>query len=153
MDRKSNGQAIDSNQANDTIETKSLGCAQVLNGSYTVGNTSADFASLTDAFTILNTCGVSGPVVLNMLRTYSGLTINKSFVGCSQTNTLTITSSTGRASDVVFQSTTNALALGIQAILFSKILLLMQLPEHELFNLIMLAKISKSILVLLKQIL
>ncbi|MGI6291234.1 MAG: right-handed parallel beta-helix repeat-containing protein [Bacteroidales bacterium] len=108
-----NGQAIDSNQANDTIETKSLGCAQVLNGSYTVGNTSADFASLTDAFTILNTCGVSGPVVLNMLPgTYSGLTINKSFVGCSQTNTLTITSSTGRASDVVFQSTTNALALG-----------------------------------------
>ncbi len=108
-----NGQVVDNNQANDTIETTSLGCAQVLNGNYTVGSASADFTSLADAFTILNTCGVSGPVVLNILPgTYGNFTISNPFVGCSQTNTLTITSSTGRASDVVFQSTSAVLGLG-----------------------------------------
>ncbi|NLE64144.1 MAG: hypothetical protein GX612_09970, partial [Bacteroidales bacterium] len=101
-----NGQSMDNNQANDTIETTSLGCAQVLNGTYSVGSAGADFASLNDAFNVLTTCGVSGPVVLQMLPgTYPSFSINQSFVGCNQTNTVTITSSTGIASDVVFQST------------------------------------------------
>lgn len=100
-----NGQAMDDNQANDTIETTSLGCNQVLNGTYLVGSSSADFQTLNDAFQVLTSCGVSGPVVLQMLPgTYNGFSINQSFIGCNQSHTVTITSSTGIASDVVFQS-------------------------------------------------
>lgn len=108
-----NGLGNDNNQANDTIDVNSLGCAQVLNGSYTVGSSSADFVTLSDAFDVLNTCGVSGPVVLNVLPgNYGALTINQSFVGSSPINTVTITSSTGIASDVIFQSTGVALTIG-----------------------------------------
>ena len=108
-----NGLSSDNNQANDTIDITSLGCNQVLNGNYTVGSSSADFNSLTDVFNVLNTCGVSGPVTLKMLSgTYGNLTINQPFIGCSKINTVTITSSTGNASDVIFQSNGTTLNLG-----------------------------------------
>ncbi len=108
-----NGLTKDDNQANDTIDITSLGCTFVLNGSYTVGDSASDFGSLTEVFNILNTCGVSGPVTLQLRPgTYGNLTINRSFVNSSNINTVTITSATGRASDVVFQSTGNVVTLG-----------------------------------------
>ena len=47
--------------------------AQPLNGTYTVGGTTPNYATLTDAVNALTTNGVSGPVIFSLRNgTYSG---------------------------------------------------------------------------------
>ena len=76
---------------NDTVITDEFICNGKLAGSYTVGGTTPDFATMEDAITALTSCGVSAPVTLK-LRSASlkGLTISGSVPGASSTNTITV---------------------------------------------------------------
>lgn len=91
----------DANVKNDTLYFNFRACDSLYHGSYTVGETNADFASLEDAFLKIRTCGVDGPMVLNIQKgTYKPITMSE-IPGVSAANSITITSATGSASDVV----------------------------------------------------
>ncbi len=77
-------------------------CVTQLNGSYTVGGPSSDFATLDSAMSVLVGCGVTGPVTLNLqggTHTISGQSVG-SIIGGSSTNTVTI-SGGGVATDTI----------------------------------------------------
>tara|TARA_R110002050_G_scaffold25168_2_gene67202 strand:- start:515 stop:7468 length:6954 start_codon:yes stop_codon:yes gene_type:complete len=77
-------------------------CASALSGTYTIGGTSANFATFEEAAQALNVCGVSGPVTLNVQPNASGTPYTGSFhllgvpglysgvPGASITNTITV---------------------------------------------------------------
>ena len=91
----------DINSGNDTFRVAL--CYALAGGSYTVGpGAGAAFASLHDAIQAMRCGGITGPVTLQLqsgvhLGSYSLSNIQ----GLSSSNTLTITSLTGNASDVV----------------------------------------------------
>ena len=80
---------LDSLAANDTASTST--CVG-FSGVYTVGNSTASFKNLNDAFNNLKGCGISGPVTLNFVdSTYERIEISTdSIPGYSQTNNITI---------------------------------------------------------------
>ena len=96
-----NGQS-DIDTSNDTLIVSNLYTS--LNGDYTVGGTSPDFATLTDAQKALNSSGLSGAVRL-LLRngTYEEQIVFNELSGSSETNTLTIQAESGNAEDVIIQ--------------------------------------------------
>lgn len=96
--------------ANDTLEQNLLICNGGLSGTYTVGNSSsADFASLTEALSMLKYCGVSGAVTINMESgTYNGKVRIPNISGTSASNTITIQSSTSTASDVILSAASSS---------------------------------------------
>ena len=84
----------------------------VLNGEYTVGSGTADFTTIANALNALRACGTSGPVVFKLYNgTYPGFTIDTSYIGSSTTNTITFTSFTNNADNVIIRSNTTALIL------------------------------------------
>ena len=98
-----NGQGNDNSQLNDTISQMFYICSGPLSGDYTVGTSSSDFESLETALWALNSCGVSGPIVLKLAAgTYAPISIRTTITGSSDINTITITSATGNANDVQF---------------------------------------------------
>jgi hypothetical protein len=86
----------------DTIKVEGYVCAAPLSGVYSVGATGA-FSNLSTAQSVLAICGTDGDITLEMqLGTYNesiNLTNISSLLG---NNSLTITSATHNASDVVF---------------------------------------------------
>jgi hypothetical protein len=80
-----------------------------MNGVYTVGGTSPDFATLTDAVAQLNKCaGVSGPVTLNIRPgTYNEQVLFSNILGTSAINTITIQSETNDPNDVIYTFASN----------------------------------------------
>ena len=110
---KNPNNTTDQNLNNDTISVSTSGCAFVLNGHYKVGSTpGADFPNIATAISALNGCGVSGPVVLELLSgTYPGFSISNTYLGMNSTNTITFTSAAGNADSVIIQSDTTALSL------------------------------------------
>ncbi|RLD41674.1 MAG: hypothetical protein DRI86_12970 [Bacteroidetes bacterium] len=76
---------------NDTISYKMFAC-DPMNGAYTLGsNINSDFASFDDLNYAINSCGVSGPVVIYVdSGTYNESIVFNSIDGASQTNTITI---------------------------------------------------------------
>ena len=96
-----NAQQNDDNGENDTIRATAYGCVGPMNGKYTIGE-NKDFTTLADAFEILSICGVGGPVTFMLDKgEYSPLSLGP-VAGTNGTNTVTITSATGKAEDVVF---------------------------------------------------
>ena len=94
----------DNNVKNDTLVFDFNACDSMYHGLYTVGGTSADFATLDDAIASITTCGMDGPVTLRMAAgTYGPFKIG-AVNGLSAANTLTITSASGNPADVVFQA-------------------------------------------------
>lgn len=70
-----------------------------LSGTYTVGDTGADFSSLLTAAGMLNTYGVCGPVVLNIKNgVYTETVLFDNIKGTSPINTLTIQSASNDSS-------------------------------------------------------
>jgi len=70
-------------------------------GIYTVGGTAPNFPTLTAAITALSSCGVSGPVTLNMRNGVYNEQVNiPAIPGSSATNTVTIQSESGDSSAV-----------------------------------------------------
>ena len=113
----------DENTSDDTLTYSVYACDSMLNGIYTI-DSGGDFASLDVAFMALKNCGVNGPVELRMATgTYPGLTIDTEFPGTSSTRTITITSATGNATDVIFNADySNALVLnGAKDLKFEKV--------------------------------
>lgn len=93
---------------NDTMQISAFGCNQILNGTYTVGNASADFQSFSDLFMALKNCGISGPCTFRIMPgTYTDrLQISDTIPGLSSTNTITFTSFNNDASSVIIKPAT-----------------------------------------------
>ncbi len=73
--------------SNDTLEVT---LCTALNGTYTLGS-GGDFPTFNDLAFVLNTCGVSGPVVVNVLPgTYNERLLLNEITGVSAVNTVTI---------------------------------------------------------------
>lgn len=101
-------------------DTLNISLRAALNGTYTIGGTSPDFANVEQAVDDLNALGVCGPVVFNIRPgTYTStkaLTI-RNFAGSSAVNKVVFQSENGSASSVAINwaggsSTANAHALG-----------------------------------------
>ena len=94
-----NGLGADSNPGNDTlVRTLCTGLA----GSYTIGGVSADFSTIQDAVTALNTCGVTSAVtfLINDGVYYGSYEIS-GVPGSGGTNTITFLSASSNANNVV----------------------------------------------------
>lgn len=80
----------DEDVSNDTMLFK---VCTPISGTFTIGGSSADFANFNEAAWALHTCGINGPVVLNVTSgTYNEqVTFNGALIsGLSSTNTVTI---------------------------------------------------------------
>jgi hypothetical protein len=89
----------DNNTSNDTLNSAIFGVR--LNGTYTIGGASPDFATVDDAIAALNSQGVCGPVVFNirpMTDTIQAVLTPVS--GASGTNTITFQSENGDSTSV-----------------------------------------------------
>nr|MBC8343850.1 hypothetical protein [Bacteroidota bacterium] len=89
---------------NDTIFNTPYLCSS-LSGTYSLGSaTTADFPSFSAAVFALNSCGVSGPVTINVdTGTYTEQVTIGSINGASATNTITFKSLSGINTDVILQ--------------------------------------------------
>ncbi|MCF8218790.1 MAG: lamin tail domain-containing protein, partial [Bacteroidales bacterium] len=97
---------VDFNISNDTMHFSFYGCDNLLSGTYTIGGTSPDYATFTDAALALNQCGIDGAVTFNVAAgTYSEQITLSDINGASATNTITFQSATGDSSDVTLQYT------------------------------------------------
>ena len=91
----------DKNLANDTVK-KTL--KKGLSGSYTVGTSSSNYATMAAAMADLKASGVCGPVTMNIAKgTYTGqVALEGDISGASSANTITFKSATGKQADVIF---------------------------------------------------
>ena len=72
-----------------------------LSGNYTIGGTTPDYATITDALTATQ-AGITGPVVFNIRPgTYSGKLFFNDIQGSSSTNTVTFQSESGDSTSVI----------------------------------------------------
>jgi PKD repeat protein len=79
----------DMDTGNDTMMVSVLSCAS-LSGTYTVAGAGADYASAENAASALSTCGISGPVVMDITPgTYQDHIELTPIPGASATNTVT----------------------------------------------------------------
>jgi len=114
---------LDSNERNDTLIHNFNGCDSMYHGTYTIGYNNADFATVNEAMEAFSLCGINAPVVLSVQSgTYDGFTISK-IQGLSSKNTITITSASGKAEDVVFVTTSGYTLIvnGMDHVRFNKI--------------------------------
>lgn len=82
-----------------------------LNGTYTVGGTNPDYATVVAAANDLNSNGVSGPVTFDIRQgTYTGQVVINNISGASATNRITFQSETGNPNDVIINFGPNSTA-------------------------------------------
>ncbi|MCF8219324.1 MAG: T9SS type A sorting domain-containing protein [Bacteroidales bacterium] len=95
---------VDFNIANDTMQFSFYGCDSLLSGTYSIGGSSPDYATFSDAVLALNQCGIAGPVTFNVASgTYDEQITLSDISGASSANTITFQSATGDSSDVTLQ--------------------------------------------------
>ena len=88
--------------ANDSASINFYACSSLLNGTYTIGGTSPDYATFSDAVLALNQCGISGPVTFNVAAgTYTEQVEIMTINGSSATNTVTFQAANGDSTSVV----------------------------------------------------
>ncbi|RLD67686.1 MAG: hypothetical protein DRI84_01780, partial [Bacteroidetes bacterium] len=88
---------------NDTLTHYFSAC---LNGTYTVGDTTSDFATIGDALTALDSAGICGHVIFNIQPgTYTLQMALMPISNMDTANTVTFQSITGDSSDVIIQAT------------------------------------------------
>lgn len=93
----------DDNNLNDTLLVQDFGTGLPA-GTYTVGGTSADFNTLSDAAVYLNNYGICGAVTIDVTAgTYNEQIEIREINGASSTNTITLKGATGDSSDVVVE--------------------------------------------------
>lgn len=91
--------------SNDSSTINFFACSSLLNGTYTIGGTSADYATFTDAVLALNQCGINGPVVFNVAAgTYNEKIEIFSINGSSSTNTVTFKAANGDSTSVILKN-------------------------------------------------
>jgi hypothetical protein len=92
----------DGNTNNDSSIANVLVCSNPLKGVYTIGGSSADFASFSTAVLSLNYCGIDSAVIFNVNPgVYTEKIVIESITGASALNTITFQSTTGDSNDVV----------------------------------------------------
>lgn len=97
----------DQNTLNDTLETELVVCGGGLAGTYTIDASTGDFPTFNDAVLMLETCGITAPVVFNVASdTYDETITIGTVAGSSTTNTITFQSASGNATDVIIEPTT-----------------------------------------------
>ncbi len=90
-----------------------------LNGTYTIGAGTEDFATINDAVNAINISGVSGPVVFRIKPgTYNEQSIIGNITGSSPVNTVTFKSFTENPSDVIINYISNVFILNETGNLF-----------------------------------
>ena len=95
--------SMDTLSSDDTLHAFFLVCGNSFNGKYTVGDTGF-FSSLDEAIEMLDNCGMSGNVVLQLIPgTYTTNTVISLLNGMGSSTSLHITSLTGNSKDVVLQ--------------------------------------------------
>ncbi|HOY30815.1 MAG TPA: T9SS type A sorting domain-containing protein [Bacteroidales bacterium] len=88
----------------------SSNCAP-LNGIYTIGGTTPDYATFNAAVNALNSCGINGPVTFNVRTgTYNEQVNLSAVIGAGATNTITFQSETGTQADVILTYASSAAA-------------------------------------------
>ncbi len=97
--------SIDQNPNNDTATSSGYVCQSILNGSYIVGSgPTADFPTIDDALLAIDQCGMSGPVVFEILPGIHQTQMTfQNIAAASLTNTITFRSSTMDPDDVVIK--------------------------------------------------
>ncbi|MFC2111403.1 right-handed parallel beta-helix repeat-containing protein, partial [Bacteroidota bacterium] len=96
-----NGSPTGGVNANDTLCHGFNAC---LNGTYTVGDTLSDFATIADALTAIDSAGICGSVIFRIKPgTYNMQLSFDAIPGLNASNTLTFESFTGDSTDVIFQ--------------------------------------------------
>ncbi|MDR1180994.1 MAG: right-handed parallel beta-helix repeat-containing protein, partial [Bacteroidales bacterium] len=100
---------IDLTNEDDTLTVEKLVCGNGMTGTYIVGlSTGANYASLNDAFSALQTCGIDQKVTLAIESGVYNQTMYLDMEALSNmglTDTLVITSFTGNAADVTLKTT------------------------------------------------
>ena len=98
--------AADQTPEDDTLRADMYGCTYApLNGKYLVGGKGAHFNTLNDAIQALRNCGIAGPVTMAIATgVYPAIAQTSAFPGSSATNTVTFTSQSGNAADVIIGS-------------------------------------------------
>ncbi|MDZ7845812.1 MAG: hypothetical protein U5L96_02975 [Owenweeksia sp.] len=79
-------------------------CTNQLSGTYTIGGPAGptNFPTLDSAVSVLNTCGVSGPVTFNIASgTYNEQVMIGAIAGVSSTNTVTFQADPSNSAPVV----------------------------------------------------
>lgn len=90
----------DANAANDTLDSN--GHTFLMNGSYTIGGTSPDYARFSDAVAALIANGVCGPVVFNIRPgTDTVQVVIPEISGADSTNTITFQSENGDSTSAI----------------------------------------------------
>ncbi|PLW92266.1 MAG: hypothetical protein C0592_11670, partial [Marinilabiliales bacterium] len=92
---------VDGNNYNDTCEITVFAC-NTMNGTYTIGGTTPDFASFNDALTAMLSCGINGPVIFDVRDgTYTEQLRIPEIPGASAVNTVTFRSESGNNTAVI----------------------------------------------------
>ncbi|MDD4429624.1 MAG: hypothetical protein PHG64_14720, partial [Paludibacter sp.] len=100
------------NPLNDTLNLSTYGCLAPLSGTYTIGGQNADFASISEANTIIGFCGINGPVVFELAPgLYSNVSFTGTYLGADSINTVTFTSASGKADSVIFNGMPNGISI------------------------------------------
>ncbi len=93
---------VDQLNMNDTLTTSVIACSGPLSGNYTIGGSSADYATFTGAVQSLQMCGVGGPVIFNVNPgNYNEQFLISTISGVSATNSVTFQSATGDSTSVI----------------------------------------------------
>ena len=93
--------SVDGYNANDTISSFVYVC---LNGTFTLGSPTADFADFAALQVVLDSVGLCGPATINILPgTYNTQLLFGAINGTSDTSRLILQSSTGNNADVILQ--------------------------------------------------
>jgi PKD repeat protein len=101
---------IDPDKTNDSTESKfKLGLSA---GTYTIGGSSPDFATIKDAVTGINNFGICGAVTFDIRTgTYNEQVVINQIAGASATNTITFKSETGNKADVTISAPASTSAI------------------------------------------
>ncbi|HPS26199.1 MAG TPA: hypothetical protein PK269_01235, partial [Bacteroidales bacterium] len=95
--------SIDEVAANDTLSAYFYACSGFLSGTFTIGS-GGNFPTFGSALNSLVNCGISGPVIFNVLSgTYQEQLLIPEIPGASGTNTIVFQSASGDYNDVVLQ--------------------------------------------------
>ena len=98
---------IDTNVIDDTLTVVAFGCDSLLKGDYTIGSGSQyDFATLSDALSIIEKCGMGGDVTLKIATGTYSENIKLSNLNVAGNHHITITSIAGHRDSVVFRPKT-----------------------------------------------
>ena len=116
--------SIDQNSSNDTSIYNVYAC-QDLNGTYTVGTSTANFPTFTDLFNALNNCGINGDVTFKIKNgVYNTQLYIPAIANASSTNTITFESESGNKNDVIIQydasNTTNNYVIKLEGASYLK---------------------------------